>query len=116
MTKREFYEAIVKAEVNEEIKEFAKEAIAKLDAANEKRRNATSKKAAENAPLNERILNEILGHEPKTAADVAAVLEVTVQKASSLLVGLAKAEKIKSEDVKIPKKGKQKGYSLIAED
>ena len=83
MTKREVMNAIVNGEMNEEVKAWAEHEIEKMDAANEKRRNTLSKKAKENQPLIDRIVEEILGDEPKTASDVAAVLEVSVQKASA---------------------------------
>ena len=92
--------------------EHFKAALAKMDAANEKRRNAPSKKAAENAPLVEQIVNEILTNEPKTASDVAAELGVTPQKASALLRQVVAEGKATVTDVKVPKKGAQKGYTL----
>lgn len=112
MTKREFYTAIMNGELDEQVKLFASEELEKMDAANEKRRNTLSKKAQENLPLLQKITDEILTDEPKTATDVAAVLEVSVQKASGLLrrlVGEGKAVKV---DVKIKGKGTQKGYTL----
>lgn len=112
MTKREFYVAIKEADVSDEIKAFAEAAIIKLDETNEKRRNAVSKKAEENIPLLEQIVNDILTNEPQTASDIAPVLEISVQKASYLLRTLADEGKADVQDVKIPKKGKQKGYTL----
>lgn len=112
MTKREFYVAVKEANVSDEIKAFAEAAIVKLDETNEKRRNAVSKKAEANIPLLEQIVNDILTNEPQTASDVAAVLEISVQKASYLLRTLADEGKADVQDVKIPKKGKQKGYTL----
>ena len=82
------------------------------DAANEKRRNTLSKKAQENLPLLQQITDEILTEEPKTATDVAAVLEVSVQKASGLLRRLVEDGKAVKVDVKIKGKGTQKGYTL----
>ena len=45
MTNREFYKAVIGANVSEELKEFAKSEIDKLDKKNEKRKN-TQKGAA----------------------------------------------------------------------
>lgn len=53
--------------------------------------------------------------EPKTATDVAAVLEVSVQKASGLLRRLVEEGKAVKVDVKIKGKGTQKGYTLPME-
>ena len=112
MTKREFYTAIMNGEIDEQVKLFASTELEKMDAANEKRRNTLSKKAQENLPLFEKIMNEILDDEPKTATDVATVLEVSVQKANGLLRRLADEGKINKVDVKIKGKGTQKGYTL----
>lgn len=113
MTKREFYTAIMNGEIDEQVKLFASEELEKMDAANEKRRNTLSKKAQENLPLFEKIMNEILDDEPKTATDVATVLEVSVQKANGLLRRLADEGKINKVDVKIKGKGTQKGYLKV---
>lgn len=112
MTKREFYTAIMNGEIDEQVKLFASEELEKMDAANEKRRNTLSKKAQENQPLLQQITDEILTEEPKTATDVAAVLEVSVQKASGLLRRLVEDGKAVKVDVKIKGKGKCKGYAL----
>lgn len=115
MTKREFYTAIMNGEIDEQVKLFASEELEKMDAANEKRRNTLSKKAQENLPLLQQITDEILTDEPKTATDVAAVLEVSVQKASGLLRRLVEEGKAVKVDVKIKGKGMQKAYMLPME-
>lgn len=112
MTKREFYTAIMNGEIDEQVKLFASEELEKMDAANEKRRNTLSKKAQENLPLLQQITDEILTEEPKTATDVAAILEVSVQKANGLLRRLVEDGKAVKVDVKIKGKGTQKGYTL----
>ena len=113
MTKREFYTAIKNGKIDEQIKLFATEELEKMDAVNEKRRNTLSKKAKENEPLLNKIEHEILTEEPKTATDVAAILEVSVQKASGLLRRLVEDGKAAKVDVKIKGKGTQRGYSKI---
>ena len=113
MTKREFYVAISNGEMTDELMAMATAEIEKMDAANEKRKGVQSKKAEENQPLIDRIVNEILTTEPQTATDVAAVLEVSVQKASSLCRAAVTQGKAVQSDVKVPKKGNQKAYALI---
>ena len=124
MTNREFYTAIAANEtLTEEIRNHATEQIAKLDATAEKRKGKVSAKDLEkreaNAKMATLIAETILGTEAKTATDVAAALteqageEVKVQKASYLLrlaveLGLANAT-----EVKIPKKGTQKAYTIV---
>ena len=124
MTNREFYTAIAANEtLTEEIRTHATEQIAKLDATAEKRKGKVSKADQEkrnaNAALAAKVANEILTAEAKTATDVAAILtemlgeEVKVQKASyicRLAVDLGLANQT---EVKIPKKGCQKAYTVI---
>lgn len=109
MTKREFYVAIANGEMNDEVKATAAEYIAKMDEANEKRKNTLSKKQEEN----EAIKTEILGHldtEAKTATTIGELMGISTQKASSLLRQLVNDGKATATEVKIPKKGIQKGY------
>ena len=112
MTKREMYEAIVNGNITEEVTAKAAELIDAMDAANAKRREKPSKKAQENAPLVDQIVNEILGEEPLTATDIAAAMGISVQKASALARLAVKGGKAVSTDVKVTGKGMQKGYTL----
>ena len=125
MTNREFYTAIAENEtLTEEVRTHATEQIAKLDATAEKRKGKVSAKDQakrdENSALAAKVAAEILGTEPKTATDVAAILsetlgeEVKVQKASyicrlAVTLGLAN-----QAEVKIPKKGTQKAYTAAS--
>lgn len=116
MTKREFLNSIMNGEMNEELVAFATNELEKMDTANEKRRTQISKTAAANAPLLEKIENEILCDEPMTATDVAGVLEVSVQKASALCRKLVADGKAAETMVKITGKGKQKAYTKVSEE
>lgn len=123
MTNREFYNLIAANEtLTDEIRAHAEEQISKLDAIAEKRKGKVSKADMEKRAANEatatHIAETILTSEAKTATDVAAILteetgeEVKVQKASYLLrlavdMGLANVT-----EVKIPKKGTQKAYTI----
>ena len=111
MTDREFFVAISNGEMTDELMAKAADKIEKMDAAAEKRKGAVSKKAAENQPLVDRIVDEILNDEPVTATDVAAILEVSVQKASQLCRTAVAQGKANQTEVKIPKKGNQKAYT-----
>ena len=116
MTKREFLTAVSNGEMTDELKDFATAEIEKMDNSAAVRAAKPSKVQLENAPLVDRIVNEILGTEPKTATEVAEVLEVNVQKASALLrMTVAQGRAVQTE-VKLPKKGKVKVYSLPAEE
>ena len=108
MTNREFFTAIVNSDLNDEMKAFATEAIAKLDARNAKRANTLSKTQKENAPLIEKIAS-LLTSEPKLASELAKEMEISTQKASALV---KKVEGVSVCDVKVKGKGTQKGYFL----
>lgn len=111
MTNRDFYTAVVNANISDEITAHASAAIEKMDAALEARKNKPSKKATENAPILEALTNA-LTTEPKVAADLAAEVGITTQKASALLRQLTLDGVAVATDVKVPKKGKVKGYAL----
>ena len=112
MTNREFLNAVINANIDDETTDYAKSALAKLDATNEKRRNTPSKTQEANAPLMDQIVTSILTAEPKTASDVAGELGVSVQKASALLRQMVENGTLVAEEIKVPKKGKVKSYSL----
>ena len=117
MTNREFLTAIAAIEtLPTEIVEHATAALAKMDAANEARKNKPSKKATENAPLMDQIVNEILGTEAVTASTVAETLGVSVQKASGLLRALVAEGRAEVGETKMPKKGTVKVYTAVAAD
>lgn len=109
MTKREFYVAIANGEMNEEVKAAAAEYIVKMDEANEKRKNTVSKKQEENEVIKTSIM-EHLDTEAKTATTIGELMGISTQKASALLRQLVNDGRASATEVKIPKKGVQKGY------
>jgi hypothetical protein len=111
MTNREFYTNIANGTVTEAEIAFASAAIEKMDAANEKRKNKPSKTAIENAPVIEAITG-VLTNDPQTAADIGVQVGVSTAKASSLLRQIVLAGNAVATDIKVPKKGTCKGYSL----
>ena len=120
MTNREFYNAIANAEnLSDELKEFATNAIAKMDETNEKRKNKTSpkeqEKQAEMAVLREAIYGK-LTNDPQTEADLASAVGVTGAKARAQLRKLVDEGKAIKVDISVPKKGKCKGYLLAPTD
>lgn len=110
MTKRDFYNAIANGQITDELKEFATEQIARMDSANEKRKNTLSKKQEENETVKIEILTH-LDTEPKTATTIGELMEISTQKASALLRQLVQDGKATATEVKITGKGKQKGYT-----
>lgn len=111
MTKREFYEAVVNANISDEITEYAQGAIVKMDETNEKRRNKPKKVNEEVVAFRGDVL-ALVTNEPKTASDIAAEIGASVQKVSAALRALVADEKIVASEVKVPKKGTQKAYAL----
>lgn len=117
MTAREFYNAVIAAGISDELSEYAQGAIDKLDAANEKRKNTVTKKQVANKPFVDAV-TACLNGEDKTASVIAAEAAealgeaVSVQKASAILRGLVNEGIATSKDVKVPKKGTVKAYTL----
>ena len=108
MTNRDFYNAVINANINEEMTSFATEAIAKLDARNAKRASRPTAKQRENEPIIKAI-SEVLTDEPMLASKIAELCEISTQKASALV---KKVDGVQSTDIKVKGKGTQKGYFL----
>ena len=109
-TKRDFYNKVIAGEITEKEIEFAKAAIEKLDAVNEKRRNTPTKAQKENAELIDGLV-AILTDVPKTASEIAAELgTMNHQKATAVAKAAVAAGLAVQVDTKVAKKGTQKGY------
>lgn len=123
MTKREFFVNAAAGEMTEEMMTFAAEQLVKMDETLEKRKGKVSEKEQAKRDANEalarRVAAEVLGAEAKTATDVATELtemlgeEIKVQKASSLCRKAVELGLAVQTDVKIPKKGSQKAYTVV---
>ena len=117
MTQREFYEAVVNANVSEELTTFAQAGIEKLDKTNETRKVKTAEKAAakeaEKAPIREAIYTVITTGEGKTASDLIAEAGVDVKPQSipSLLKPFVDEGKVIKTDIKVKGKGTVRGYA-----
>lgn len=86
MTNREFLNAVMNAEIAEELKLHAENELAKLDARNAKRASMPSKTALANAPLIEAVKAHLTeAEEPLCAAEIAGALELTSNKVASLI-------------------------------
>lgn len=117
MTTREFYTSIAALD-NEELAAFATAEIAKMDAANEKRKAKNAEKKAELAPILDKIYDEVLTEDPITASDVHAQLaadfeELKVQRVSSWLRALVTEGRAVQTEVSVKGKGKAKAYAKI---
>ena len=95
MTKREFFEVIVNANVETEVKEFAKAGLANLDKVNSNRAAKAAEKRAEvNGPLVEQFNRIIADGNVHGTAELAEALGVKVAKVA-VIAKLAGAEKTK---------------------
>lgn len=113
MTMREFFEQVIKAEISAELTEKAQSEIAKLDARNSTKANRVTEKDLENEKIRNQIV-EILEKEtlPITSRELADRLEISIQRTTSLCTILEKNGRITASEVKIPKVGKRKAYSI----
>ena len=111
MTQREFFTAVVNANVSDELTTFANEAISKLDARNAKRAEKPSKKSIENEPIKASIAT-YLADGAHLASEIATAVGFSTSKVSALCRQMVADGVLKSEDVKVKGKGTQKSYSL----
>ena len=126
MTNREIYGSMIahldgSDEIDiEALRAACVEALAKLDATNEKRKAASALKAAEKQaekdPIREQLFAVMGGEDaPMTASMLieAAGLDVKPASVPSLMRPLIEAGRVAKVDVKIPGKGKQRGYVRV---
>lgn len=114
MTNREFYIAVSSGITSAEIQQFATDAIAKMDERNAKRSSQPSKTQVLNAPILESMM-ALFTENPTTRYtenELGLALDITHNKAGALARQLVAEGKATSEEVKIPKVGKRKVYSL----
>ena len=112
MTNREFFNAIIEAEINEELTAHAKAQIEKLDARNATRSSKPSKAQLENEGIKQDILKTLEENGSMFANEIAKTLDISTNKASALCKQLKDTGKVEVNEVKVPKKGKCRQYSL----
>lgn len=113
MTQREFYNAIIEANLSEEITDFCKEAIVRLEMRKKARSAKPTKTQIENAAIKEKIIE--FGSNRTTgffAGDIAKEFELSIQKASGICTQMRKEGILKDIEVKVKGKGKLKQYSV----
>ncbi len=126
MTNREIYKnilALIDGEGEIDVMELRAatiDAIARLDATNEKRKAASALKAAEKQaekePIREALLAVMGGEDaPMTASMLIEAAELDIKPASvpSLMRPLVEAGRVVKVDMKIPGKGTQRGYAKV---
>jgi len=113
MTKREFLNAVVDANLSEEMSAFAKKEIASLDKRNATPSKAEKEKRAENEKLKVAIAAVLADGTVRVASEIASTVGMTTSKASALLRQMSEAGAVAVSEVKIKGKGKVKGYALV---
>lgn len=112
MTNREFYKAVIEANINADLTAHAEKEIEKLNARNEKRSTTMNKTQKENVEIKKSILAVLSADKVKTANEVGVKCGISTNKASALLRQLVLDKVAIDSEVKIPKKGRVKGYAL----
>lgn len=112
MNSREFFTEIAATEsLPLAIREHAQAELEKMDKRNAARASKPSKTAIANEPIKVDIV-AVLADGGKIASEIGAALEITTNKASALCRQLVIEGILTEEEVKVPKTGKRKKYSL----
>ena len=110
MVEREFLQAVIDANISEDMNDYAKAGIAKLDARNAKRKATPSKASIANEPIKAQI-TEFLGTvEAATTMVIADKVGITTAKAVGVL---GQMDNVASKDIKVPKVGTRKAWFLV---
>ena len=115
MTNREFFNAIVKANINEDITNHALAEIGKLDKKNAKRKATEGEIKVENKPIAEAILKALEGGS-MLSANLAQAVGVTTQKVNGVAGEMVKLGMLDKFKVKVKNKGEQTAYALATTD
>lgn len=113
MTNREFYVAVSNSTINDEVIAKANELIASMDSRNAARAAKPSKAQLENAPIKEALFSYLSNNDGQfTETQLGEALSITHNKAGSLARQLVAEGKAVSAEIKLPKVGKRKVYSI----
>lgn len=112
MTNRDFFNAVIAANVDDELTAYAKAEIEKLDARNDKRRNTMTKEQLANEDVKEQILAYLANAKSAVASEIAGALDLSTQKVSALCRQLVESGAVAVTDIKVKGKGAVKSYSV----
>ena len=115
MTNREFYNAIVKADINADLTAHATAEIAKLDKKNAKRKATEGQVKEENKPIAEAIV-KALANGRMLSVDLAKFIGQTSQKTNGVAGEMVKLGVLGKEKIKVKGKGEQTVYFLAPTD
>lgn len=112
MTNREFFVAVLSANVSDELNTKAQELIDSLDKRNDKRKSAESKEKKETAERRQKVLDFLKNNEGVfTREDIAEGCELTASQVTSACSALCKAELITKSEIKVDK-ARKVAYSI----
>ena len=115
MTNREFFTAVINANINAEITDFATDAIRKLDERNSKRKSTQTAAQKANETFKAEIADFLTNKEDFVlCSEIAKHFGVSTQKVTGVLSLMVKDGTVVAADVKV-KGGKRKGYKVVAE-
>lgn len=118
MTRREVYNAVLGGNTSEEVLNWFRAELSKMDTANEKRKTQPSKKNKENQPIKEAIFSLLTEKGGMVASAISEALEISTSKASALCRQMVDDGLLSVAEVKSPKKGggKVKQYTAIEDE
>ena len=115
MTRREVYNAVLGGNTSEEVLNWFRTELSKMDTANEKRKTQPSKKDKENQPIKESIFTLLSEKGSMVASAIGETLNISTSKASALCRQMVEDGRLSVAEVKSTKKGggKVKQYTAI---
>jgi hypothetical protein len=114
MTQREFFNAVINANISADITAFAQERVAHLDTVNSNRKAKGTPTQRENAETMAKILDGVEYGVQYTASALAEMFGLSTAKASALAQKFVANGNATVADVKVKGKGKVKGYTFTA--
>ena len=112
MTYREFYNAVLNANLSDEMNETAVEFLSKLDSRNEKRKTVVTKEKQETASRRDMVLEFLRGNEGVFTRDqIAEAIGITANQVTGACKSLVDGGLVNKTEVKVDKSRKV-GYSL----
>ena len=116
MTQREFFNAVITANISADITAFAKERVAHLDTVNSNRKAKGTVTQRENEGIKANILAGVKYGVTYTASEIGVMVGISTAKASALCRQFVQAGTFTESEVKIKGKGKVKGYTFTIKD
>ena len=118
MTRREVYNAVLSGNTSEEVLNWFRAELSKMDTANEKRKTQPSKKEQENQPIKDGIFALLCERGSMVASAIGEAMNISTSKASALCRQMVEDGQLSVAEVKSPKKGggKVKQYTAIEDE